>query len=146
MTWIRSIQEHALAAVHIQCHGASALNMSIAGKHREFAGRIIEVHPQYREPSYGNHGVGEPDPHLTGPGSGLHFKIAQAAFQHHFGIAGTVLPAQDAQSKRAVRRKTGHAAVFKLEFSLSSVGCNDLGPFKEGRVRHGGVRDHLATL
>jgi hypothetical protein len=71
--------------MQIQRHGAP-LQMSIAGEHGQFTGRVVHVDSQDRKSAYRNNAVRESNPHLTGA-AGLHFKVAQSALEDHLGRA-----------------------------------------------------------
>ena len=76
---------------------------------------------------------------VIGVAVALNFEVAEAAVEQDFGVAvGAVgKPAQHGQRDRALGRKPGHAAVFKLDLGTAVVAGIDAGALKQRSVGHG---------
>ena len=76
----------------------------------------------------------------------LHFKVAQAVVEQHFGIALAVPAAEEGQGQRTLRGDTCNAAVFELDLGAAIGTGLDPSSFKEWGVGQRLVGQHRFSL
>ncbi len=130
--------------MEVESRRIAAIDVGVPRKDCYVARRVIHADAQHRKAAGGDFALAELDVKLAG--ACLQFKISQAAFHHNFSTASFALLAQHAESERTVRRKAGHAAVFKLNLRSSIVGGGHLGPLEQGGIGDCRVGEYLAAL